>query len=184
MFVCDVEDLAGEWLYVYLRVWWMGQWSMSKLSEWNRPSSVSNYSFSLHMHTLGFFSVSVSHSVLNQIPLKYFLHIIKNWADTDHWHSKQSSVDFQKRTNSQAHFHGQMTFCSICWGLTRMVSAGAGDDVDTDQLKGVRWLSGNLCCCLPQVKRVLCRSTPLSPIFSPSRHVPTKGASESTTLAL
>ncbi len=131
-----------------------------------------------------FFSLSVSHNVLNQIPFKYFLRIMKNWADTDHWPSKQSSVDFQKRTNSQAHFHGQMTFCSICWGLTRMVFAGAGDDVDTDQLKGVRWLSGNLCCCLLQVKRVLCRSTPLPPIFSPSRHVPTKGASESTTLAL
>lgn len=92
--VCLFFVCIGSFIFIYLKgfcVWcrgfsrWMvvcvftcvmGQWSMAKLSGWNRPSSVRNYSFPLHMHTLGFFSLSVSHNVLNQIPFKYFLHII------------------------------------------------------------------------------------------------------------
>lgn len=172
MFLCDVEDLVGEWLYVYLRVWWGSDPWLSLVGgiAWVASGTT-------HFHyTLRFLAN------LGQIVFLLHSNIESNILSLADTYQKKKIC--RSTQTPQAHIHGQMTFCSTCWGLTQMVSAGAGDDVDTDQLKGLHWLSGNLCCCLQQVKRVLCSSTSLPLLFSPSRHVPTKGASESTTLAL
>ncbi len=75
MFVCDVEDLAGEWLFVYLRMWWGSDPWLSLVGGIARVTSGTTHFHYTCIHW-DFFSLSVSHNVLNQIPFKYFLHII------------------------------------------------------------------------------------------------------------